>query len=110
MRRLFDAVVAQYGQDNRGNRTKTAEWVVPGCYAYPNQTDEPGQFDPQPVTGATLVGPVDAHIPDDARVTIPAPHPQAGEWQVEGEYAGIESPLSGWRPGGYVKLKKVGRG
>jgi hypothetical protein len=103
----FPVKVESYVKDNRGNTTKTGEWTVPDCYAYPNGSDEAGQFSDTPVTGATLVGPVGARLPNTARVTIPAPHPQAGTWQIEGEFGGIESPYTGWRPGGTVKLRRL---
>lgn len=103
----FDVLVEDYGQDNRGNRTKLGEWTVRGCYAFPNNSDEAGQFSSTPITGATLVGPTGANFPASARVTIPSPHPQAGTWQIEGEFAGVESPLTGWRPGGTVKLRRI---
>lgn len=107
MRRLFTATVADYTKDNRGNSVKSGEWPVRGCYAYQNNTDESGQFSEKPVTGATLVGPPGARLPSTARVTIPAPHPQAGTWQIEGDFADVESPLTGWRPGGIVKIRRL---
>lgn len=108
MSKRFTVRVEDYTTDNRGNRTLRDEWDVEGCYAYPMTSTETEEFNEVPATGATLVGPTNARIPSTARVKIPAGHPQAGTWQVEGDYGGIESPLTGWRPGGTVRIKWVG--
>jgi len=76
---------------------------IPGCGLAPTLIDEDRQYGAETVPeGWTLYAPTGADIAAVDRVETPH-----GVFAVEGEPSPWEHPMTGWKPGTVVKLRKV---
>lgn len=104
------------GVDRFGDPLPGTQHDIDDVVIYPTETASSENSNTNVVTtGRTLLPPDGADIRPTDRIRLPGDEPTAGgadpyesaPWAVEGDPGEYQNPMTGWRPGGIVRVERV---